>query len=148
MSLQLIIQTDKEIKHLVSQFVGFIQYNKGRVLAFERVHYIVHHFAHRGTADTHAHALEQFVHEGATVPIFRTGQVVGVGVSGCIVLNGFRLAPPCLTGDGKHQGISLGIGQGEGHTVVGLRADHLPTLYLSTGLGGYCAPHFVADSFP
>ncbi len=47
--LQLVVKTDKEIKHLIRKFIGLVKHHKRAFLAFERVDDVVHHIRHRAT---------------------------------------------------------------------------------------------------
>ena len=148
MSLQLVVKTDKEIKHLIRKFVGFVKHHKRVFLAFERVDDVVHHIRHRAAREVHAHTLQQLAHERAAVPIFRAAEVVNMAVRSGVVLYGFRLTTTSVTRNGQHKAVLTGIVKQKAHAAVRACFSDAPRFCLVPRLGGYRAPHFLADGVP
>ena len=147
MSLQLVVQADKEIKHLVAQLVRLVKYDKRRVRAVKRLYYAVHLVAHTA-AYIFAQCTQQLVYERRAVPILAAHKVVHVLPALCVALYGFCLAAACKARNGYYKAFVFSLLHEELHAPVRARLHYLPRAGVVPYLGGHAAPQLVTYGVP
>ena len=109
MVLQLVVDADEEIQHLVAELVGLVEDHQRGVLFLEGLQGVEHHIRD-GAGGLDAEATQQLRQEVLPVPVLAAAEVIDVAVGSGVGLDGLGLAATGVSHHGQHQGVVLGVG--------------------------------------
>ena len=148
MILQLIVQGDEEVKHLITEFVCLIENQENPVATLKVIHGIRHHVHHGTAGRLDAHSLKQLSQEILSVPILRAGKNQDIAVPVRIGSYGLRLSASGIAGHCHAQVIELRIFHEVIHADISLGLHQHPSVCVISDLCGDSAPHLIRDKFP